>query len=268
MKTTKQINKQITTNQQEQSAIAYALYLLNQKHESALSMLKDCPQNIYIEEWKREEQIQAQRIATVQGLSNKLAKECDKLFNELHDLEQEPNKEKYYDTFWGHKVSDYAIKYGRLDYATLSKCFDAVLCNNILEVDPYLMDNLESGDFEDFYYDGEQISRDEYDEINDDLIEQIQAIEDQIATQEQGATQEQEDAIYKLEQKRDTLEVCSCDVFQWFIVSANALDLLKEANELVFYSEKLDAYIWGVCHWGTSWDYVLTSIKLREREGE
>ena len=27
-------------------------------------------------------------------------------------------------------------------------------------------------------------------------------------------------------------------------------------------NEKLDIYIWAVTHFGTSWDYVLTDIKL------
>ena len=144
------------------------------------------------------------------------------------------NNNKYYDTFWGHKVSDYALEYGRLDYATMAKCFGCVLCNKIAQVDPYIFDNLECGDYYEYYdQNWEQITREEYDELN-----------------EQGEeTHEQE-----------------IEVFQWFIVSDNALDLLREANELVLYSEALDCYIWGVTHWGTSWDYVLTSIKLRERE--
>ena len=52
------------------------------------------------------------------------------------------------------------------------------------------------------------------------------------------------------------------EVFQWFIVSDNAKDLLEEANQLVLYSEKLDCYIWGVTHWGTSWSMVFTTIKI------
>ena len=33
--------------------------------------------------------------------------------------------------FCGNKVSEYGLKYGRVDYATLAKAFDAVLCNDI-----------------------------------------------------------------------------------------------------------------------------------------
>ena len=53
------------------------------------------------------------------------------------------------------------------------------------------------------------------------------------------------------------------EIFQYFIISDNGANILKEwTNEIVFYNEELDMYVWGVTHWGTSWDYVLTDIKL------
>lgn len=52
------------------------------------------------------------------------------------------------------------------------------------------------------------------------------------------------------------------DIFQYYIVSDNAVSILTEANEIVYYNEELDMYVWGVTHWGTSWDYVLTDIKV------
>lgn len=53
------------------------------------------------------------------------------------------------------------------------------------------------------------------------------------------------------------------EVFQWFIVddSQATLNLLKKADEIVLYSPLLDVYLWGVTHFGTSWDYVLTCIE-------
>ena len=168
----------------------------------------------------------------------------------------EEKTSKYYDTFYGHKVSDYALENGRLDYATLSKCFDCVLCNQITEVDPYIFDSVESGDFEDFYYNGEEITRAEYEAKEEEIEEAIEEAEEN----------DNEEEIERLEAERDNLEKCERDIFQYFIVSNNAIDLLKEAGELVFYCEPLDVYIWGVTHCGTSWDYVLTSIKLRERK--
>lgn len=51
------------------------------------------------------------------------------------------------------------------------------------------------------------------------------------------------------------------EVFQWFIVSDAGAEMLKEAGECVWRSEELDINLWGVTHFGTSWDYVLTDIK-------
>lgn len=52
-------------------------------------------------------------------------------------------------------------------------------------------------------------------------------------------------------------------IFQDYIISEYGYTFLAEnTDEIVFYNEKLDVYIWGVTHYGTSWDYVLTDIKL------
>lgn len=56
------------------------------------------------------------------------------------------------------------------------------------------------------------------------------------------------------------------DIFQYYIVSDNGAEILKEAGEIVYYNEKLDMYLWGVTHYGTSWDYVLTDIKIELEE--
>lgn len=52
------------------------------------------------------------------------------------------------------------------------------------------------------------------------------------------------------------------EVYQYFIISDYGARILQEmTNEIVWYNEELDMYVWGVTHWGTSWDYVLTDIK-------
>ena len=56
------------------------------------------------------------------------------------------------------------------------------------------------------------------------------------------------------------------EIYQYYIVSDNAVPILEEAEEIVYYNEELDMYVWGVTHWGTSWDYVLTNIKLELNE--
>ncbi len=53
------------------------------------------------------------------------------------------------------------------------------------------------------------------------------------------------------------------EIFQYYIIDANGADILKNwTDELVFYSEKLDTYVWGVTHWGTAWNCVSTDIKI------
>lgn len=55
-------------------------------------------------------------------------------------------------------------------------------------------------------------------------------------------------------------------VFQDYIISEQGYKFLEEyTDELVFYNHNLDIYVWAVTHFGTSWDYVLTDIKLMER---
>lgn len=51
------------------------------------------------------------------------------------------------------------------------------------------------------------------------------------------------------------------EVFQWFIVSDNGAQMIQDyTDEILYYHEELDVYLWGVTHWGTSWDYVLMDI--------
>lgn len=55
------------------------------------------------------------------------------------------------------------------------------------------------------------------------------------------------------------------DVYQYYIISESGAELLKYwTDELVWYNEKLDMYVWGVTHFGTSWSYVLTDIKIEK----
>jgi hypothetical protein len=113
-------------------------------------------------------------------------------------------EQKYY---YGNAISDYGMEHGYVDYATLAKCFDAVLNNDIMSL------TYDIG-----------------------LWEQVSGIID----------------------NTDELEV-----FQWFIVDDWGARLLQqETNEIVYYNETLDMYLWGVTHYGTSWNYVLTNIEI------
>lgn len=52
------------------------------------------------------------------------------------------------------------------------------------------------------------------------------------------------------------------DIFQWYLISPSDAEYIKRnTDELIFYSEVLDEYIWGITHFGTSWDYVELEVK-------
>jgi len=55
------------------------------------------------------------------------------------------------------------------------------------------------------------------------------------------------------------------EIFQYFIISYDGYSILETfTDELVYYHEGLDMFVWGITHFGTGWDYVLTDIKLKE----
>lgn len=55
------------------------------------------------------------------------------------------------------------------------------------------------------------------------------------------------------------------EVYQYYIISDSGAQFLEEyTDEIVYYNEQLDMYLWGITHFGTSWDYVLTDIKIEE----
>ena len=52
------------------------------------------------------------------------------------------------------------------------------------------------------------------------------------------------------------------DIYQYYIIDDDVAKRLQEINEIVYYHNRLDIYILGVTHFGTSWNYVFTDIKL------
>lgn len=53
------------------------------------------------------------------------------------------------------------------------------------------------------------------------------------------------------------------EVYQDYIISEYGYRFLVDhTDELVFYDERLDIYIWGITHYGTAWSHVLTDIEL------
>lgn len=144
--------------------------------------------------------------------------------------------------FCGNKVSEYGLKNGYIDYRTLAKSFDAVLNNNIIN---YI----------------------EFEQINGiiDNSERLEEIEDllcELVDQDKEETEEYK----KLEEEKEELEEeerKDLEITQYYIIDDNGYNILSEyTHEIILYNSELDIYLWGVTHWGTSWDYVLTDIKI------
>lgn len=161
--------------------------------------------------------------------------------------------------FCGNEASDYAKEQGYLDYATFAKAFDAVLNNDIMsktqeigywEQENGFIDNSEEVE--------ELIEKEE--ELGETLREMID--NDKEETEEyNNLEKEYNDIVEKIEELQE--EENNQEIFQYYIVSDNGAEIIKQyTDDPLFYNEELDMYVWGVTHYGTSWNYVLTDIKL------
>lgn len=167
------------------------------------------------------------------------------------------HKSKY---FCGNLVSEYGLKYGRVDYKTLAQAGEMVLCNDITK----LFYNTIGGE----YIEPEQVNgyidnSDEIDELQeriDELMDEYKETDDPEREKEiDRLTDELQERIDELQEQQDN----PGEIFQYFIISDSLADILKDlTDEIVYYIPILDVYVWGVTHYGTSWDYVLTDIRI------
>ena len=163
--------------------------------------------------------------------------------------------------FCGNEISDYGKQNGFVDYATLAKSFDAVMCNDILsttaEIGYWDMVNGSDVTYEDS--NGNIL---DYEEYTDKLEELQERLED-------AEAEDNLELISELENEIDDLKNSErySEIFQYFIISEQGASILEEyTNEIVYYNEALNLYVWGVTHYGTSWDYVLTDISCERSE--
>ena len=148
--------------------------------------------------------------------------------------------------FYGNEISEYGQEHGYVDYATLAKAFDGVLNNDIMQKTWDVIG----------YWEQESGFVDNTEEIKE-LQEQIEELMlDNDNDEHTEEIEELQDRIDELEERQDYTD----DIYQYYIVDDNGARILKEINEIVFYNEELDMYVWGVTHFGTSWSYVLTDI--------
>jgi hypothetical protein len=127
------------------------------------------------------------------------------------------------------RMGAYELEKGYASYKTIVDYFvgDIVLCNNITEIDGnvgYIEENTR-------YYNenDEEISEEEY--YNDDNA---------------------------------YCDNSMPEIYQYYLCNVNDWDKkqAKKAGLRLDYSYKLDCDVLCVGHWGTSWDYVLTNVKL------
>lgn len=160
--------------------------------------------------------------------------------------------------FCGNEVSDYAKEQGYLDYRTLAKAFDAVLNNDIMSI----TDSNGIG-----YWNQENGIIDNSDEI-EELENKISDTEEKMEELDEKSNDYKvlESEIDEMQSRIDELQNQQDyppEIFQWYIVNENGADIIKEyTDDPLYYNEALDMYLWGVTHYGTSWDYVLTDVKL------
>lgn len=155
--------------------------------------------------------------------------------------------------FFGNKISEYGLQNGYLDYRTLAKAFDAVMVNDITKL---FYANIDGEYCEPEQINGYIDNSEEIEVLNDRISELMDENEDESKTAEIEELQEQ---IDELEREQDYQP----EIYEYYIISANGADILQAyTNDPVYYIDTLDIYIWGVTHWGTSWDYVLTDVKL------
>ena len=161
--------------------------------------------------------------------------------------------------FYGNEISEYGQEHGYVDYRTLAKAFDAVLNNDIIQKTYEVGYWEQESGFVDHTEEIEAL-QEEIDSVMYDISEMIDTDESFEDSEKHLAmvskTEELQEKIEELEEEQDSTD----EIYQYYIVSDNGAEILKEINEIVFYNEELDMYVWGVTHWGTSWDYVLTDI--------
>lgn len=177
--------------------------------------------------------------------------------------------------FYGHEISQYGQENGHVDYRTLAESINHVMCNDFMST------TCDIGYWEQIH--GRVDNSDEIDEIQeqiDDTQEQLDGIQEYLDELEEFdelteaqhkeykrleiVRDEYQNELDELEEKRDELEDeqdREPDIFQWYITDYSGAEILGGAGEIVYYNETLDLYLWGVTHWGTSWDYVLTGIR-------
>lgn len=161
---------------------------------------------------------------------------------------------KYYDV----TASRTGIENNRVDEATLFQVIKGVLADDIFKKTlEYGIGNWElvNGSLY-VHYDCEG-----NDYTDEEAQERIQELEELIDNADE---EEQEDEIAAWKADIQNLEDgVAYDIHQIYLVSEKAARILiEESDEIVFYNQELNAYVWCITFCGADWSEVLTSIPL------
>lgn len=177
------------------------------------------------------------------------------------------------DCFYGQKISNYGKQHGYVDCHAFASAFDAVLNNDIIfkTADSCYWEPVNFPDF------SEEIEalEEKQEAIQAEAIEYEDRFVDAHENGDPLGAERFYDLAYngltawaeEIEEEKDELEDWhEPEVFQWYIVSESGAKLIQEyTDDPLYYSEELDMYVWGVTHWGTSWDNVLTDIRCEKK---
>lgn len=174
------------------------------------------------------------------------------------------NTARLYNNKWiGENVSEYGLQHGYIDYRCLAHVVgDMVLCNDITK----LFYSTINGEYNEIEQEHGFIDNSEMIEFKQEQIEALEttlenAFDNEHIIYLNSQIETIQDQIDELEREQDEQP----EIFQYYIISDGGADLLKRfTNEIIYYIPVLNIYVWGVTHWGTSWDYVLTDIKIEE----
>lgn len=164
--------------------------------------------------------------------------------------------EEYKVYFHGSEVSKYGIEQGFVDYNALRGAVRCCIMNNFIMEETSKLglfwDTLSGYSY--FDSDGEKYT---YDEAQERISELKEMLEND--PENTFALQWEEDIeLLEEEDIRD-------DILQYYIVTeAGAEFLMKYTNDFIFYNEELDIYLWGITHFGSSWEIELTNIPISE----
>lgn len=150
-------------------------------------------------------------------------------------------EQKYY---YGNAISEYGLQNGRVDYATLAKCFDAVLNNDIMSLTYNIGYWEQVSGTVDNTYDIEELE--EKKEELEDKQEEIENLLEDANDQEENKLIEQcKDLGYEIEKIKEEIEDLESEqdqeqeVFQWFIVDDWGLDYYSKLMKLFTIMKRL-----------------------------